>query len=231
MTTPLNRIQNVSRTAPLHVIAGHGTLIANKPRVPPNTYIIFLAKPGYALSASTLFYPELYREDFLRGLLQNKHSTRINSLKTWKTRIYFPGNPYPNLILDTYDYPTSKNHKHNSEMNELFGVYTVNTGVTRSHGLKHILLSHLIGKKTGIFFVAACRTGSVRSVQRNENTQRLRTRGTRTYSAATVRRNANEPPAKRPRTTTFTFHPGVSPVRVLGSQPATRRRKPGTRAR
>ena len=223
MTTPLNRIRNVSRTLPLHIVAGHGKLIADMPKVPPDTYIIFLAKPGYQLSASTLFYPELYDAEFLRGVLQGKRTTRIPSLSHWQAHVYGPGNAYPNLVLNTYDTT-------NKELNNLFGLYSVNTTTTRFHKLHHVLLSHVIGKKTGIFFVISCRVGKrspVRTAQRHENTQRLRMRGTRTHSAPTVRRTS---PVKRRRLNppvfgnrTFTFAPGV---RVLGSQPATQRRTP-----
>lgn len=204
--TRLQRFQNYAARPNTNIkwAVAHGehtpaALLASFP-VPPGVYVSLVAPPGTLLSKNIIYHPtfhELHRNirrtrEFIRQEIPERNlPPSLRYFYTNKPRIYTPGTFIPNLELKFIDpdpytnvFIGLKSLKHHSK------TYTG----AKVH-LKDILI------RPGVYFIVACR-GST-NVSRNAMLQhetRLAQgmfKRPRNNANMTLRRNANEPPAKR----------------------------------
>jgi len=157
-TSPVGRfgvLNNVGKTVNLfkeyaampstHIrwVAGHGRQISVPATVPPNTFVVFMGPPGqYAstdiLSPTGKAYRNIkYLRDFFAGRVASILPTRLGY---WKNHVYGPGDKYPDLHLDMWDYRTEtirtstgplvvSHDCPRSPFDKVCGVKDMNTGV------------------------------------------------------------------------------------------------------
>ena len=167
MQTIINRTKAlaVQPTTKFKLVIGHGTLIQRYPRVPEDTYIIFLSKPGHILSSSSILSnPQVFRYSYIRNAITGatpKWNVRPVRLGMWKEHVYAPGNVYPDMNIEFFDYNPAGFRTPGTPSNAVFGVHTINTTNRRNTRFKGSSsnLSNIIrfGGK-GIYIVASCRT-------------------------------------------------------------------------
>jgi hypothetical protein len=190
-TSPVNRynvLNNAGKTINLfreyasypstHIrwIAGHGLQIPQPARVPPNTFIVFMGSPGQFITTNTLpptsrAYKSIrYLRDVFSGQVQNIVPTRLGY---WKRHVYGPGDTFPDLQIDMWDYkietiPFSdgpvqiRTDLPRSPFDRICGVKDMNTGVKILYKKRRTVSQIVNARGPGIYIVMACRASTER---------------------------------------------------------------------
>lgn len=155
--TLINRARIAAETSPIRFVIGHGLLEPDveERRVPANTYVIFLSKPGQLLSSSQA--TQLYQtsEQYVRSALTGRIRTsqiKPYRLSKWTSHVYGPNDKYPNLRLTLSD--------SNPELSRIFGMTKLELGSRQfRYGEQRMLLNQFLTRGgPGIYIVAACRS-------------------------------------------------------------------------
>lgn len=154
-------------------VVGHGSLTGGFPKVPANTFIVFIAEPGHSYNQSLLLPSNraFKSESYLRNVFSGKEkNVRPVRLKYWKEHVYGPNDEFPDLKLSLYDFTiitnpyNGTNVKKNVQgpLNSITGVTNVKNGRRTLH--KQVMsLSELVKSVgPGIYLVNACRTVPLR---------------------------------------------------------------------
>lgn len=183
MQTLINRTKAFALQPPtkFKLMVGHGGLTGTfAPRLPADTYIIFLSKPGHLISQDSVTqHRQIFRHSYLRNAISGvlpKWSIQPTHLKTWNERVYGPGDVYPNMIINFFDHNTSGVRMPETPFNRLSGLHTIKENRANIHFKgSSAYVSNIVrfGGK-GIYIVAACRAsrertnaGAMGSFQRN----------------------------------------------------------------
>lgn len=165
-----------------YLIVAHGKLVPNSNlTLGHNQYIVFMSKPGYALSQRWLmsrFFTEPYFHTLLPGF-SGKKPRNLDRTETvffntaFKERIYHPGDEYPDLRLN-FDDSNAGTKKYMGVWNlpillsSNVATFTQKTKFDVFKG-KLAWLSEVIKKgNEGVYVVYSCRSGESRNVS-NEN--------------------------------------------------------------
>lgn len=158
--TLINRTRIAAETSPIRFVIGHGILVPHEfeRRVPKNTYVIFLSKPGQLLSSNQAL--DLYSKSlsYIRSALTGQiRSSQIEPyrLSKWTSHVYGPGEKYPNLMLKLFD----------PQLSLIAGMTKLESGKRLYYGQTVHLNQLFIRGGPGIYIVAACRA-SVERVPR-----------------------------------------------------------------
>jgi hypothetical protein len=152
------------------VIVGHGVLTGTYKRVPEDTYIIFLSKPGHLISqGSVIQNPQLLRNSYLRSAISGvlpRWSIAPTRLGAWKEHVYGPLSLYPDMSVNFFDHDARGIRTNGTPYNRLTGLHTMRSNNSKTTTFKgtdaHISnVIRLSGK--GIYIVAACRASAERS--------------------------------------------------------------------
>lgn len=171
MQTIINRTKSLALqpTTKIKVVVGHGGLAGTYPRVPEDTYVIFLSKPGHLISqGSVVQQPQMFRNSYLRQVITGalpKWSVQPTRLGAWKEHVYGPGNTYPDMFINFFDHDKNGVRMSGTPFNTVTGVHSLNSNrKTTSFKGGFSALSNVIrfGGK-GIYIVAACRASPTRS--------------------------------------------------------------------
>lgn len=172
METLINRTRNfASQTSTKFKLAiGHGGLTGTSARLPADTYVIFMSKPGHLLSqGAILSHPQIFKPSYLRNVITGvlpRWSISPTIFSTWTERVYGPGDMYPDLRIDFYDYTTTGVPTPGSPYNRVSGLHTLESNTRRNTHFKGSsgYLSNVIRfKGKGIYIVIACRASPERS--------------------------------------------------------------------
>jgi len=172
MQTLINRTKAFALQPPtkFKLMVGHGGLTGTfAPRLPADTYIIFLSKPGHLISQDSVTqHRQIFRHSYLRNAISGvspKWSIQPTHLKTWNERVYGPGDVYPNMIINFFDHNASGFPTPGTQFNLLSGLHTIKATRTNTHFKgSSAYVSNIVrfGGK-GIYIVAACRASRERS--------------------------------------------------------------------
>lgn len=144
-------------------VVGHGFTGPLFSRVPDNTWVVFLSKPGH-----TLHTEPFTTYMFKKRIVKDTELTRRIAIGTipkdelpgirlhgssWKDYIYGPGDKLPATYI-TFKPPVEP-----SNFNSVIGVYDTSkpNNVKYRNTEESLLLSRVINNKPGIYFVATCR--------------------------------------------------------------------------
>lgn len=161
--TLINRTRLAAETSPIRLVIGHGLLTPPgeiQRRVPKNTYVIFLSKPGQLLSIREGY--QLYTKSllYIRSALMGRiRSSQIDPyrLSKWTSHVYGPNEKYPNLMLKLFD------SNPQSILSEISGMTKLETGKRLYYGQTVMLNQLLIRGGPGVYIVAACRASAERA--------------------------------------------------------------------
>ena len=171
MTTLINRIKSnvMHPTMSFKLVVGHGGLTGTLARLPADTYIIFLSKPGHLIAqGSVISNPQMFRHSYLRNVISGvipRWSILPHRFGRWKEHVYGPGDIYPDLSLNFYDHNSSGVRLNQTPFNNRTGVHSINA-TTRTRHFKGVTahLSNVIRLRgKGVYIVLACRASSQRS--------------------------------------------------------------------
>lgn len=171
MTTLINRTQAFAAQSntKFKLVVGHGALSGTYERLPEDTYIIFLSKPGHLISQGSITqHPQMRRHSYLRNAISGvlpRWAIQPTRLKMWKEHVYGPGNVYPDMIINFFDHTMTGLRTQGTPFNRLAGVTTINTNRTTTHfkGTTANLSNIIRFRGKGIYIVAACRASPERS--------------------------------------------------------------------
>lgn len=153
---------------PIRWIIGHGTLLTRRIVVPPKTFVVFLASPGFLTSTGYASNPEFLRlwsdrtamSQFIRGEIQGP---RNEPFQTWRRRVYGPGDSMPDTYVELFDERgsgmrenTADEERYRDAFDQVAGVKRVGGGHIY-HGLTTTVGNIIRKKGAGIYFVYACR--------------------------------------------------------------------------
>jgi hypothetical protein len=146
------------------LLIGHGTLTGQLERLPADTYIIFLSKPGHSLAGQTILSnPQMFRRDYIKNVITGaipQGAIEPIRLRMWKQHVYGPASYYPDMNIDLFDRNSRGTRTPGTAFNNVFGVHTLNSSGRRIVHFKGTSanLSNLVrfGGK-GIYVVASCR--------------------------------------------------------------------------
>lgn len=152
------------------LLIGHGTLSGQLERLPADTYIIFLSKPGHSLAGQTILSnPQMFRRDYIKNVITGaipQGAIEPIRLRMWKQHVYGPASYYPDLNIDLFDRNSRGTRTPGTAFNNVFGVHTLNSSGRRIVYFKGTTanLSNLVrfGGK-GIYIVASCRASLQRT--------------------------------------------------------------------
>lgn len=163
-------------------MAGHGLQVPEPGRVPSDTFVVFMGTPGQ-FAATSLLPPDSkayrsiqYLRDVFAGRVANILPTRLGY---WKRHVYGPGDTFPDLKIDMWDYwveslniPRSNNEptaptqiRHDwprSPYDKISGVKDMNTGVKILYKKTRTISQVLRARGPGIYLIMACRASSQR---------------------------------------------------------------------
>lgn len=162
-------------------VYGHGTQISKPGKVPPGTFVVFMGAPGQFTSSGLLpstskAYTSIrYLRNVFAGREANILPTRLGY---WKTHVYGPGNTFPDLKIDMWDYEfkTFRVRQPNGSIKPVH--VKVNTPLTpvdwmcgvkdMSTGRKTLYkktrtVSQVISRAPGIYLIMACRASGART--------------------------------------------------------------------
>lgn len=140
-------------TTPIRWVVGHGLLNQKFPKVPANTFIVFMAEPGYPIAKTILlgmnkaFTNTGYLRNVFSGKEKNIKPTRLGY---WKEHVYGPNDLFPDLDLKTDD-------EGSVSFRQYFGVTNVKSGTRNQRGFKGTLKELVTKNGSGIYLVIACR--------------------------------------------------------------------------
>jgi len=149
-------------------IIGHGIMLTRHVVVPPKTFVVFLAQPGFLAQSIYIFDPEFERlwsdrtamSQFIRGEIPGPN---YDAFRTWKNRIYGPGDHMPETYIEMFDERGSSmtenntaEQRHRDVMDRFCGVKRVGGGHIY-HNITSTVGNIIRKKGPGIYFVLACR--------------------------------------------------------------------------
>lgn len=156
-------VRYISRKHDTMWVVGHGTQLTIPKRVPQNTAIIFVQRPGL-LTSSAMTKDPLFQslwsfnstmDKFIQGTLPASQIPPFTGFKTWERRIYLPGEFFPEMFIALHE---DKEY----ELDRFCGVKRVGAVSRRYH--RHTdgsgvntTLSKIIQNRPGVYFVIACR--------------------------------------------------------------------------
>ena len=141
---------------------GHGTTAQGYSKVPANTWVVFLSKPGHCLHTAPFSTPQF------KEIVKNTELTRLISLgaipreqlpgrvhnSSWKDYIYGPDDDLPTTIISFQPASTPP-----TNFDSTLGVYnTSRPGLVQLKKTQlPVLLSQVLLGRPGIHFVVSCR--------------------------------------------------------------------------
>lgn len=166
-------------------VYGHGLQIPEPGKVPPGTFVIFMGAPGQFASSALLPSTSKAYTDvrYLRNVFAGREANILPTrLGYWKTHVYGPGNTFPDLSIDMWDYEvqTFRIRQPNGSVNPV--QVRVNTPLTPIDGMcgvkdmstgrktlykKTRTVSQVISRAPGIYLIMACRASSARAAGGN----------------------------------------------------------------
>ena len=167
-------------------------------RIPEGVYVSFVSEPGRLLSKNIIYHPtfhRLHRNISLARQFIRKEIPRYqlpSSLRYFYSnnpRIYLPGQYVPNLELEFIDTDPYTNF--------FIGLKSLKYH-SKTYTNSRVRLSDIL-IRPGIYFIVACRgsTNVSRSVMRQFEERTSQTLRKRPRNNIVLRRNANQPPAKK----------------------------------
>jgi hypothetical protein len=167
-------------TAPkFYWVVGHGTTLRGFTEVPPNTWVIFLSKPGHAL-LDTPFLSPMFRNQIIKDTeitrsialdnvpRENLPGIRLHS-SSWNDYIYGPGDRLPTTYV-TFQPSVGQNN-----LNQVLGVHdTSKPNVNARHRGINTSVNQVIAQRPGIYFIAVCRPTQEQRINKREFWLRLR---------------------------------------------------------
>lgn len=152
---------NVFTAKKFYWVVGHGITLRDTTVVPPNTWVIFLSKPGHVLLADAYTKPmfkdriikdtQLTRELALGNIPKEQLDTIRLHISSWKDYIYGPGDKLPNTYI------TFQPSGPTNTLIPVLGKHdTSKPGDTKLVGVK-TAVNRIIENKPGIYFIVACR--------------------------------------------------------------------------
>jgi hypothetical protein len=166
-------------------VYGHGIQIPNPGKVPPGRFVVFMGAPGQLTSPALLpstskAYTSIrYLRNVFAGREANILPTRLGY---WKTHVYGPGDTFPDLNVDMWDYQVKKFRVRQPNGSVRPVQVRVNTPLTpidwmcgvkdMSTGRKTLYkktrtVSQVISGAPGIYLIMACRASSARGESGN----------------------------------------------------------------
>ena len=180
-------------------MAGHGRQIPQPGRVPSGTFVVFMGAPGQL--ASTRILPTSseawrniqYLRDVFSGRVKDIMPTRLGY---WKRHVYGPGDPFPDLIIDMWDYRVQNRQRNSStgvwrniplterinpnlpvetriinqpgtDFDRVCGVKDMNTGFKFLHKKRRTVSQVISTRGPGIYLIMACRASGERIASGN----------------------------------------------------------------
>jgi len=167
-------------------------------RLPDGVYVSFVSEPGRLLSKNIIHHPTFHRlhrnirftQQFIRkNIPRYQLPSALHYFYSNNPRIYLPGQYIPNLELQFVD--------PDPYTNIFLGVKSLKHH-SKSFTNSRVHLSNIL-TRPGVYFIIACRGSSSvsRSVIHNYEARTSQTLRKRPRNNASLRRNANEPSAKR----------------------------------
>ena len=180
-------------------VYGHGLQIPKPGTVPPGRFVVFMGAPGQLTSAALLpstskAYTSIrYLRNVFAGREANILPTRLGY---WKNHVYGPGDTFPDLSIDTWDYhiKTFRIRQPNGSVRRVqVRVNTPLTPINRMCGVKDMstgrktlykktrTVSQVISGAPGIYLIMSCRASgdrleggnAERNFERSNTTQRF----------------------------------------------------------
>ena len=198
MQTAVDRVKAYAAqpTTRIKLVIGHGTLVQRYPRVPEDTYIIFLSKPGHLLAgASILSNPQMFRNSYIRKAITGVtplSNVRPVRLGAWKDHVYGPTSPYPDMNIEFFDYNNAGFRTPGTPANQVSGLHTLkntNARVTHFKGTSAYLSNIMRFGGKGIYIVASCRSSGRRANARETALRNVNLTGGTQTSVRRMRRN------------------------------------------
>lgn len=153
-------------------VFGHGRTLSEQPdppdRVPANTWVIFISKPGRYLNADGFITSDLFMENYRKnttlvrnlilGFIPEQRiplAFRMIHPKYWAKQLYCPGDAIPSTGINMQD-------DAGLELDDICGVNdtsnpTDSPKYPKLHGKKLKLTTILKESGPGIYFIVACR--------------------------------------------------------------------------
>ena len=172
--------------------------LARPTRLPEGVYVSFVAEPGELLPKNIIYHPTFHRlhrnirltQQFIRkNIPRYQLPSALHYFYSNKPRIYLPRQYVPNLELKFVD--------PDPYTNIFLGVKSLRRH-SKSFTNSHVHLSDIL-TRPGIYFIIACRESSnvARNTMRQYETRTSQTLRKRPRNNVSLRRNANQPSAKR----------------------------------
>lgn len=202
-TVNLFRQYAAQPTTHIRWLAGHGLQIPEPGRVPPGTFVVFMAPPGQFGSSDILphtsrAYKSLgYLRDVFAGRVQDILPTRLGY---WKRHVYGPNDVFPDLSIDMWDYRVEKIRlgspspktvaiRHDwprSSFDRVCGLKDMTTGVKILYKKTRTVSQVINARGPGIYLVLACRASAerIRAGTAMRNFSRMQVQGMRAQSRA-----------------------------------------------
>lgn len=165
-------------------VAGHGVQLNFGAKVPPNTFLIFMGAPGQYASQSILpwnsrAYRNLqYMRDVFAGRVTNILPTRLGY---WKQHVYGPGDVFPELMIDMWDYNIVNigtqriaRDTPGTPFDRVCGIKDMNRGIKFLYK-KSRTISQLLRRGPGIYLIMSCRASMQRIESGTANRDFVRT--------------------------------------------------------
>jgi hypothetical protein len=167
-------------------VYGHGLQLSTPGKVPPGRFVVFMGAPGQITSAGLLpptskpYTSIRHLRDVFSGRVAKILPTRLGY---WKNHVYGPGDTFPDLSIDMWDYQvkTFRVRQPNGTLGPQVRV-RVNTPLTtvdRMCGVKDMTTGHkflykktrtisqVISRGPGIYLIMSCRASSARLASGN----------------------------------------------------------------
>ena len=187
-------------------VTGHGLQTPDRKRVPPDRFVVFMGAPGQ-LAATGILSPtsDAYTSvRYLRDVFAGRKATILPTrLGYWKTHVYGPGDTFPDLKIDMWDYEVKKFRIRQpngsvrpvevrvntplTQYDRVCGVKDMSTG-RKTLYKKMRTVSQVISGAPGIYLIMACRASSARIAGGNAMRNYLRTNTSGPTAQRVVRR-------------------------------------------
>ena len=205
MATLINRTKALAAQSntKFKLVVGHGALTGTYERLPEDTYIIFLSKPGHLISQGSITqHPQMFRHSYLRNAISGvlpKWSIQPTRLGMWKEHVYGPANLYPDMIINFFDHTVRGLRTQGTPYNNVSGVHAINANrkVTYFKGSTANLSNIIRFRGKGIYIVAACRASPERSFAGAMGSFRRNIRSTRGNQTSLRRMGPTDPARNR----------------------------------
>jgi len=174
-------------------MTGHGLQTPERKPVPSDRFVVFMGAPGQ-LAATGILSPtsDAYTSvRYLRNVFSGREANILPTrLGYWKTHVYGPGDTFPDLKIDMWDYQVKKFRIRQpngsvrpvevrvntplTQYDRVCGVKDMSTG-RKTLYKKTRTVSQVISGAPGIYLIMACRASSARIAGGNAMRNYLRT--------------------------------------------------------